>query len=101
MISRINRLRDPNRSKKLTEEQDLQIRQNARILKFTATRDRLRAKILAEFGAIKIVIKKPIYDDYQILKRILNSTIRTEERALLKRVQEKYNMTAPIIAIQR
>jgi hypothetical protein len=32
---------------------------------------------------------------------MLNSIIRVEERALLKRVQEKYNVTAPVIKIQR
>jgi hypothetical protein len=99
--SRIGRLRDPNRPKKLTEEQDLQVRQNARILELTATRDRLRAKILAEFGVVKMAIGEPIYDDYQVLGRMLNSTIRAEERALLKRVQEEYDVTAPVIAIQR
>jgi hypothetical protein len=98
---RIGRLRDPNRPKKLTEEQGLQVRQNAGVLKLTATRDRLRAKILAEFGVVKMAIGEPIYDDYQVLGRMLNSTIRAEERALLKRVQEEYDVTAPVIAIQR
>jgi Protein of unknown function (DUF3435) len=32
---------------------------------------------------------------------MLNSTIRAEERALLKRDQEEYDVTAPVIDIQR
>jgi hypothetical protein len=56
---------------------------------------------LAEFGVIKMAIGEPIYDDYQVLGRILNSIIRAEERALLKRVQDEYDITAPVIDIQR
>ena len=32
---------------------------------------------------------------------MFNSTIQAEERALLKRVQEEYDVTASVIAIQR
>jgi len=81
---RIGRLRDPNRPKKLTEEQALQVRQGSRILELVATRDRLRAKILADFGVIKMAVGEAIYEDYQVLGRLLNSIIRAEERALLK-----------------
>jgi hypothetical protein len=63
--------------------------------------ERLRAKILAEFGVVKMAIGEPIYDNYQILGRMLNSTVRAEERTLLKRVQEKYDVTALVIVIQR
>jgi hypothetical protein len=35
------------------------------------------------------------------LKRILNNIVRIEERALLKRIQKKYNIIALMIAIQR
>lgn len=99
--SRIGRLRDPNRPKKLTEEQGSQVRQNSRILELAVTRDRLRAEIVAEFGVVKMALGEPIYDDYQVLGRMLNSTIRAEERALLKQVQEEYDVAAPVIDIQR
>jgi hypothetical protein len=65
------------------------------------TRDRLRAEIVAEFGVVKMAVGELIYEDYQVLGRMLNSTIRAEERALLKRVQEEYDITVPMIAIQR
>jgi hypothetical protein len=48
-----------------------------------------------------MAIGEPIYDNYQILGRMLNSTVRAEERTLLKRVQEKYDVTALVIVIQR
>ena len=44
---------------------------------------------------------EPIYDDYQRLGRMLNSSIRVKERALKKRVQKEYDTTAPGIKIQR
>jgi Protein of unknown function (DUF3435) len=99
--SRIRRLKDPNRPKKLTEKQGGQVRQNPKILELAATRDRLRTEMLKKFGVVKIAVEEPIYEDYQVLGRILNSTIRAEERALLKRVQDEYDITAPVIDIQR
>lgn len=48
-----------------------------------------------------MAIGEPIYKDYQVLGRILNGTIRAEERALLKRAQKEYDTTTPVIAIQR
>jgi hypothetical protein len=99
--SRIGRLRDPNQPKKLTEEQGSQVQQNSRILEMAATRDRLRAEIVAEFGVVKMTVGELFYEDYQVLGRMLNNTIRAEERVLLKRVQKKYDITALIIAIQR
>jgi hypothetical protein len=32
---------------------------------------------------------------------MLNNAIRAEERALLKQIQEEYNATAPVVAIQQ
>lgn len=61
---RIGRLRDPNRPKKLTEEQGSQVRQNSRILALAATRDRLRTKMLEEFGVVKMAVGELIYEDY-------------------------------------
>jgi hypothetical protein len=48
-----------------------------------------------------MAVGEPIYEDYQALGRMLNSAIRAEERALLKRIQEEYDVTAPVIDIQR
>jgi hypothetical protein len=56
---------------------------------------------VAEFNVVKMAVGELIYEDYQVLERMLNSTIRTEERALMKRIQKEYNVTAPVIAIQR
>jgi len=44
---------------------------------------------------------EPIYDDYQALGRAINSTIRTHERALLRQIQEEYDINAPVANIQR
>ncbi|KAJ9601852.1 hypothetical protein H2200_013661 [Cladophialophora chaetospira] len=41
-----------------------------------------------------------IHIQHQNLNRLINSTIRAEERALLKRIQDKYDKTAPVEAIQ-
>jgi hypothetical protein len=56
---------------------------------------------MAEFGVVKMAVGELIYENYQVLGRMLNSTIRAEGRALLKRVQEEYDVTVPVIAIQR
>lgn len=99
--SRIGRLRDRNRPKKLTEEQSAQVREAPAILELLASRDRLRMDILGQFGALKMAEGEPIYDDYQALGRAINSTVRTQERALLRHIQEEYDITAPVVNIQR
>ncbi|KAK5312401.1 hypothetical protein LTR93_011345 [Exophiala xenobiotica] len=76
--SRIGRLRDPNRPRKLTEKQSRQ-----------------------EFGELRMAVGEPIHDEYQELGRMLNSTVRAEERALLKRILQEYDDTASVEAIQR
>ncbi|KAK5041467.1 hypothetical protein LTR84_003611 [Exophiala bonariae] len=57
--------------------------------------------ILRQFGALKMAEGEPIYDDYQALGRAINSTLRTHERALLRQIQEEYDITAPVVNIQR
>ncbi|KIV81297.1 hypothetical protein PV11_03492 [Exophiala sideris] len=99
--SRIGRLRDPNRPRKLTEKQSRQVRQRPSVLQLLETRNRVRRLILQEFRELRMAVGEPIHDEYQELRRILNSTVRAEERALLKRIQQEYNDTAPIEAIQR
>jgi hypothetical protein len=44
---------------------------------------------------------EPIYEEYQALGRVINSTIRTQERALLRQIQEEYGINAPVVNIQR
>ncbi|KAH8695666.1 hypothetical protein BGW36DRAFT_398826 [Talaromyces proteolyticus] len=44
---------------------------------------------------------EPIYRDYQAVRRQLDSAIRAEEQALLKRIQQEYDAVAPMSAIQR
>ncbi|KAK4934372.1 hypothetical protein LTR10_024348 [Elasticomyces elasticus] len=99
--SRIGRLRDPNRPRKLTEKQSRQVRQHPSVLQLLETRDRVRRLILQEFGELRMAVGEPIYNEYQELGRMLNSTVRAEERALLKRIQQEYDDTAPMEAIQR
>jgi hypothetical protein len=57
--------------------------------------------ILGQFGAIKMAEGEPIYEEYQTLGRVINSTIRTQERALLRQIQEEYDINAPVVNIQR
>jgi Protein of unknown function (DUF3435) len=45
--------------------------------------------------------REPVHQDYQMLKRTLDSTIRAEERASLTRVQEECDAAALVIDIQR
>ena len=99
--SRIGRLRDPRRPKKLTTEQSQQVRLEPRIVELYDVHDRLRAKIVSEYGVVKMAEGEQIHKDYQELGRILNSAIRAEKRALLRRIQEEYDTTAPMIDIQR
>jgi hypothetical protein len=99
--SRIGRLRDPRRPKKLTKEQSQQVRREPRIVELYDVHDRLRVKIVSEYGVVKMAEGEQIHKDYLELGRILNSAIRAEERALLKRIQEEYDTTAPMIDIQR
>jgi uncharacterized protein DUF3435 len=99
--SRIGRLRDPRRPRKLTEEQSQEVRREPSIIKLYDARDRLGAEIVSEYGVIKMAEGELIYKDYQALKRTLASTIRAEERALLERIKRDYDATAPIIDIQR
>jgi hypothetical protein len=44
---------------------------------------------------------EPIYNDYQAVKASLAATIRKKERALLKQIQEEYDLIAPVLAIQQ
>jgi hypothetical protein len=58
-------------------------------------------EILSKFGALKMARGESIYEDYQALGRMLSSSIRAQERALLKQIQEEYDVTAPVDEIQR
>jgi Protein of unknown function (DUF3435) len=82
--SRIGRLRDPNRSRTLSQGQSRQVRHSSKILELAAVQDELHRKIVAEFGVVKMAEGEAIYDDYNALGRMLNSAIRAEEQALLK-----------------
>ncbi|EED22492.1 hypothetical protein TSTA_059900 [Talaromyces stipitatus ATCC 10500] len=79
--SQIGLLRDPDRPRKLSTEQGQQIEEL--------------------FGVIEMAKGEPIYNDYQAVKASLAATIRKKERALLKRIQEEYDLNAPVLAIQR
>lgn len=61
--SRIGRLRDPKRPRKLTDEQREQVRKAPHVLQLIATRDSLHREILAQFGVPKMAIGEPIHDD--------------------------------------
>jgi hypothetical protein len=56
---------------------------------------------VSEYDVVKMAEGESIYKDYQALGRTLDSIIRAEERALLKRIQEEYDIIAPMIDIQR
>lgn len=99
--SRIGRLRDPRRPRKLTEKQGQQVRREPRIIELCDVRYHLRDEIVSKYGVVKMAEGEPIYEEYQSLRRTLNSTIRAEERAFLKRIQGEYDATAPVIDIQR
>ena len=99
--SRIGRLRDPSRPRKLTDEQSQQVRRAPSVTRLLETRDGLRRLILREFGELRMAVGEAIHAEYQELERMINSTIRAEERALLKRSQQQYDETAPVEAIQR
>jgi hypothetical protein len=56
--------------------------------------------IVAKFGVIKLAEGEQIHKQYRDLARSMNGTIRAEERALLKRIQEEYDDTTPMLDIQ-
>ncbi|KAJ9607050.1 hypothetical protein H2200_008122 [Cladophialophora chaetospira] len=99
--SRIGRLRDPDRPRRLTKEQGVEVRDHPSVRQLIQTRDRVREQIVQDFGELKMAVGEEIYSQHQNLNRLLNSTVRAEERALLKRVQEEYDKRAPVEAIQR
>jgi len=99
--SRIGRLRDPSRPRKLTDEQSQQVRRSPSVIRLLETRDGLRRLILREFGELRMAVGEATHAEYQELERMINSTIRAEERALLKRSQQQYDEAAPVEAIQR
>ncbi|KIW36287.1 uncharacterized protein PV06_11436 [Exophiala oligosperma] len=82
--SRIGRLRDPNRPRKLTDEQSQRVRQLPSVRRLLESRDRVRSLILREFGVLRMAVGEAIHGEYKKLDRMVNSTIRAEERALLK-----------------
>jgi hypothetical protein len=61
----------------------------------------LCAQIEEAFGVIEMAKGELIYNDYQAVKASLAATIRKKERALLKRIQEEYDLNAPVLAIQQ
>ncbi|EED12757.1 conserved hypothetical protein [Talaromyces stipitatus ATCC 10500] len=99
--SQIGLLRDPDRPRKLSAEQGQQVRQDPEVRELAAVRGRLRAQIEEVFGVIEMAKGEPIYNDYQAVKASLAATIRKKERALLKRIQEEYDLNAPVLAIQQ
>ena len=60
----------------------------------------MRDQILKDFGELNMAVGEEIYTQHQNLNRLVNSTVRAEERALLKRIQEEYDKRAPVEAIQ-
>jgi hypothetical protein len=99
--SQIGLLRDPDRPRKLNTEQGQQVRQDPEVRELVAIRGRLCAQIEEVFGVIEMAKGEPIYNDYQTVKASLAATIRKKERALLKRIQEEYDLNAPVLAIQQ
>ena len=98
--SRIGRMRDPERPRKLTKKQGAEVRDSLSVRRLVQTRDRVRDQILKDFGELKMAVGEEIYTQHQNLNRLVNSTVRAEERALLKRIQEEYDKRAPVEAVQ-
>jgi hypothetical protein len=99
--SQIGLFRDLDRPRKLSAEQAQQVRQDPEVRELAAVRDRLCAQIEEVFGVIQMAKGEPIYNDYQAVKASLAATIRKKERALLKQIQEEYDLNAPVLAIQQ
>jgi hypothetical protein len=99
--SQIGLFRDPDRPRKLSAEQRQQVRQDPEVQDLADIRSRICAQIKDAFGVIEMAKGEPIYNDYQAVKASLAATIRTKERALLKRIQEEYDLNAPVLAIQQ
>ncbi|KUL81520.1 hypothetical protein ZTR_10340 [Talaromyces verruculosus] len=100
IASQIGLLRDPDRPRKLSAEQGQQAQQDPEVRELAAVRSRLCAQIEETFGVIEMAKGEPIYNDYQAVKVSLAATIR-KERALLKQIQEEYDLNAPVLAIQQ
>ncbi|OQV11319.1 hypothetical protein CLAIMM_15173 [Cladophialophora immunda] len=101
VASRIGRLRDTRRPRKLNEEQKREVRLDPVIVQLSTTRGQLRDQIVKEFGAVQMAIGEPIHKDYERVTRMHTNSIKAKERAKLKQIRETYDLHAPINEIQR
>ncbi|KAK3174278.1 hypothetical protein OEA41_001522 [Lepraria neglecta] len=91
-----DRLIDPRRSKRVTDEQKEGIRQDAEIKELIDRRDQLYKKIRNDFDFLYRVEGKPIYDRYEETKHAIDRLLKARKRELKKQIQVDFDAIVPI-----
>lgn len=101
--NRMSRLQDPLRPRKLNDGQREQVRRSKIIQDLYVVRQSSSQEIYDSFDTLKEAKSEgsPLYAEYLRIQRLLVSTIRAEERSLLKATRQKYDRQAPIDNIER
>ena len=99
--NRMSRLQNSLRSKKLNDQQRDQVRHCKIIQNLLVARRRLFDMIYENFDILKKTKDSSLHAKYLQAQRLLISTIRAEERVLLKRTQKKYDKLILIENIER
>ena len=97
---RINRLMNPRRPKKLTDEQKEKIKREPALGKSRFQCEKLFREIRNEFTFVYRAKGKPIHDHYQRARLDTYGAIKTREQAILTKIQARYNAIIPLQDMQ-
>ena len=98
--SRMSRLMDPRRPKKLTDKQKEEIKREPAIQELRSQSEKLYCEIRDKFTFIYRAKGQPMHDQYQRLRLDTYSAIRARERAILVDVQQTYDAMVPLQDMQ-
>lgn len=100
-ISRMSRLIDSRRFKRLIDEQRESLRQKAETQTLCYRQDQLYHRIRSsKFKFLYRAEEESIHDEYREVKRVVKRLIKARERALKKQVQAEYDVIASMNDIQ-
>ena len=94
--SRMSRLMDPRRPKKLRKEQRDSILCEPEIRDLQSIQRELYSKIRAKFKFIYKAAGQAVYEDYRRTQLDLYAAIRSRERALLAEIRNEYDASVPL-----
>ncbi|KAI9889352.1 MAG: hypothetical protein M1814_005520 [Vezdaea aestivalis] len=99
--SRMSRLIDPRRPKKLTAEQRKKVPCDQDIQDLYTRRDQLYGELRSAHQFIYQATGTPAYNEYDEIRKAIDKTIKLRERMLLKQIQAEYDIEAPVQDIQQ